>query len=260
MKMKNRIVVCIMVCAFLALDIVPLSFAQTSSTGPSGTATAVVPQYLEFSMRIVKRMTSTSFDPLISPFDQGADISSAPSFSFGTLSKVVDEDPTSDTYGQLLYMRGQYFYYVLLMASTSGRKYVITESGNQLASGTQKLANESILLVPDYQWKDVIGTLEQGAPPTGAYVGPVTSATSTTGTTESVVYQSEAAGLGRIVRAIIVIGGPGAGSNYPTNYRFGYNGSSPQGSPQQYLAWKPVTPDQVSGTYTGSMKFTLTLN
>jgi hypothetical protein len=258
--MIKKIVMCAIVCAFSIVEVAPLGFAQTSATGPSGSATAVVPQYLEFSMRIVKRMTSSSFDSSISPFNQGTDVSASPSFNFGTLSKVVDENPASETYGQLLYMRGQYFYYVLLMASTSGRKYVITESGTQLVSGTQRLANESVLLVPDYQWLDTIGNVAQGAPPTGAYVGPVTAATSATGTTESVVYQSETAGLSRIVRAIIVIGGPGAGLNYPTNYRLGYNGSSPQGAAQPYTSWAPITTSQVSGTYSGTVKFTLTLN
>ena len=259
--MRKKIVVCLVVCAFLAMDVAPLCYAQTSATGPGGPASASVPQFLEFSMKVVKRMDSATFNPLISPFDQGTDVSTSPSFNFGNLSKVMDTNPASLTFGQFLYMRGQYFYYVLMLASTSGRRYMITESGTQLSGpGGAKIANESVLMVPDYQWQDTIGGADQLAPPTGASVGPVTAATSTTGATQSLVYQSDNGGLGRIVRAIVGISGPVAGTTSPTNTSQGTNGTSPQGTPQSFTAWKPITPDQVSGAYSGTITFTLTLN
>lgn len=262
--MKKRIVVCLVMCAFLALEVAPLCYAQTSATGPGGPASASVPQFLEFSMKVVKRMDSATFDPLISPFDQGTDVSASPSFNFGNLSKVTDTNPLSTTFGQFQYMRGQFFYYVLMIASTSGRRYMITESGTQLSNTANgaKIANESVLLVPDYQWQDKIGGVAQSTTglPTGAFVGPVTAATSTTGATQATVYQSDTGGLGRIVRAVVVIGGPAAGSPYPTNTSLGTNGSSPQGTPQSFAAWKPITPDQPSGSYSGTITFTLTLN
>ncbi|MFH0940246.1 MAG: hypothetical protein V1840_00120 [Candidatus Omnitrophota bacterium] len=259
--MRKKIVVCLVMCAFLALEVAPLCYAQTSVTGPGGPASASVPQFLEFSLKTVKKMTSTSFDPTISPFLQGTDVSLSPSFDFGNLSKVTDTNPISTTFGQFLYMRGQYFYYVLMIASTSGRRYIITESGTQLTGpGGAKIANESVLLVPDYQWQDVVGGVAQGAPPSGASVGPVTAATSTTGATQSSVYQSDLGGLGRLVRAVVAISGPAAGSTSPTNTSLGTNGSSPQGTPQSFTAWKPITSDQVSGSYSGTVTFTLTLN
>ena len=261
--MKKKIIVCLVMCAFLAMEAAPLSFAQTSVTGPGGPASASVPQFLEFSMKIVKRMDSATFDPNISPFSQGTDVSSSPSFNFGTLAKVIDTNPASPTFNQLLYMRGQYFYYVLMIATTSGRRYIITESGTQLVGpGGATIANESVLLVPDFQWQDTIGGVPQGGGvfSSGASVGPVRAATSTTGSTQSTVYQSDTGGLGRIVRAIVAISGPAAGSTSPTNTSQGTNGSSPVGTPQSFTAWKPVTPDQASGSYTGTVTFTLTLN
>lgn len=266
--MKKRIIVWGIVCVFLATGLAPLGLAQTTVSGPSGTASANVPQFLEFSMKIVRKMDAATFDPTLSPFSQGTDVSASPSFDFGLLSKVTDTDPTSTTYGQFLYMRSQFFYYVLLMAATSGRRYMITESGTQLTGpGNAKIANESVLLVPDYQWQDKLGTVNQGAPPGAAYLGPVTAATSTGGSTQALVYQSDSNGLGRIVRAVVVIGGPAKGSSWPTNYTLGYNGTAPQGTPQLFdgsgpggLKWKPVTTDQVSGGYTGTITFTLTTN
>jgi len=56
--MNKKIVVCALLCAALAIGEVPMCLAQTSATGPSGSASATVPNYLEFSMRIVKRMDS----------------------------------------------------------------------------------------------------------------------------------------------------------------------------------------------------------
>ncbi|MEK7850040.1 MAG: hypothetical protein AAB213_04430 [Candidatus Omnitrophota bacterium] len=259
--MRKKIVVWSIVCAFLALEVAPLSYAQTSVTGPGGPASASVPQFLEFSLKTVKKMTSATFNPLISPFDQGTDVSLSPSFDFGNLTSVTDTNPLSLTFGQFLYMRGQFFYYVLMVASTSGRKYMITEKGTQLSGpGGAKIANESVLLVPDYQWLDTLGGVAQLAPPSGASVGPVTAATSTTGATQSLVYQSDLGGLGRVVRAVVGIGGPAAGTTYPTNTSLGTNGTSPQGTPQSFTAWKAITPDQVSGSYSGTVTFTLTLN
>ncbi|GEM_PF-731614 len=259
--MRKKIVVCLVVCAFLAMDVAPLCYAQTSVTGPGGPASASVPQFLEFSLKVVKRMDSTTFNPTISPFNQGTDVSTSPSFNFGNLAPVTDTNPASPTFGQFLYMRGQFFYYVLMIASTSGRRYMINESGTQLTGpGGARIANESVLLVPDYQWLDTVGGVAQLAPPTGASVGPVTAATSTTGTTQSLVYQSDNGGLGRLVRAVIAISGPAAGSTSPTNSSLGTNGTTPQGTPQSFTAWRPITPDQTSGSYSGTITFTLTLN
>jgi hypothetical protein len=208
-------------------------------------------------------MDSATFDPTLSPFNQGTDVSSSPSFNFGNLSKVIDNDPTSLTYNQFLYMQGQYFYYVLMIASTSGRRYIITESGTQLAAGSAKIANESVVLAPGYQWDDKLGGVPQLGPPTGAYVGPVAAATSTTGTTQATVYQSDPGGLGRVVRAVVAISGPAKGTpagRGPFNTSLGTNGTTLMGTPQYFDAWKAITPDQPSGSYNGTITFTLTLN
>lgn len=246
--MMKKILVLMVAAMFLVAGVAPEVFAQVA--GPSGSATVTVPPYLEFSMRIVKRMDSDAGQT--NPWTQGTDISTSPSFNFGTLR------PVNDSTGKLLYMRGQYYYAVLMIASTSGRRYRITQTGTQLSGSGATIPRESVLLIPGYQWDDelLVGT-PQGAPPSGAVVGPVTSACLGT---PQLVYEDNGSGLGRIVRAFIAISGPGSGADWPSNYTLGTNGSAGQGTLQEYTDWRPITKDQVSGTYGSStISFTLTL-
>ena len=257
--MRKNIIVGVVLCAFLSLELAPVINAQTSTPGPTGSATAQVPQYLEFTLKTVKRMSVANGDA--DPFTQGTDISSSPTFSFGNLVKVTDTNPSSLTFGQFLFMRGEFFYYVLMIAATSGRRYKITESGDQLTGPLgATIPKESVLLVPDYQWLDKLGGVAQGAPPGTAVLGPVASATS--GATENLVYQSDNNGLGRLLRSILAISGPPASApaGVPFNFSLGTNGSTGQGTRQDFTQWKPITQDQPSGSYSGAIRFTLTLN
>lgn len=245
--MRKILLVIVVACALIGLEMAPV-YAQTSATGPSGTASATVPQLLEFSLSRVVRMSVAAGDT--NPFTQGTVLTS-PSFNFGSLSRVTD------TAGNFLYMRGEFFYYVLMIAATSGRRYRISETGTQLTGPSGALLpRESVLLVPDYQWLDTLGGVAQGAPPGTALLGSVTSASNT----NSLVYQSDNAGLGRLVRAVIVIGGPPAGSSFPFNYSLGFNGTVGQGTRQDYTSWTAITPDQPAGAYSGTITFTLVLN
>lgn len=245
--MVKRVVVAIMVFVLAGLQVVPMGYAQTSATGPSGQASATVPAYLEFVLSRVVRM-----DPNVDsdPWNDGT-IMTTPSFNFGGLLPVEDAD------GNLQYMRGTYYYYVLLMAATSGRRYAIRETGGQLTSGTRTIPRQSVLLYPDYQWADMLGESAQGAPPGTATVGSVTTACAT----DSLVYQSDTTGASRIVRAILAITGPAAGDDYPTNYSRGHDGLGVgQGTAQQYTSWLPIGYDQYPGTYAATFTFTLVLN
>ncbi|MFB3919338.1 MAG: hypothetical protein ACE14U_04630 [Candidatus Velamenicoccus archaeovorus] len=246
--MKKGSIIWVVVCAFLALNVAPLATAQTTAVGPSGSASATVQSFLEFSLARVVQMSVANGDT--DPFTQGT-IQTTPSFDFGKLN------PQTDTTGKFLYMRGEYFYYVLMIAASSGRRYKITETGSQLTGpGGATIPRESVLLVPDYQWQDKLGGVSQGAPPGTAQVGSVTSACNT----DSLVYQSDTSGGSRLVRAIIAISGPASGSTYPFNYSNGYNGSVGQGTKQEYTSWKAVGADQAAGRYTGTITFTLVLN
>ncbi|MGE5279660.1 MAG: hypothetical protein ACM3L6_02810 [Deltaproteobacteria bacterium] len=247
-NMMKKIMVMVAVCAMLGTGAAPLAVAQTSATGPTGTASASVPFLLEFSLNLVRRMNSDAGET--DPWSQGTTVT-PPVFNFGTLRQVTDSS------GTFQYMRGQYYYYALLLAATSGRRYKITETGTQLTGSGGTLARESVLLVPDYQWLDELGGTAQGAPPSGAFLGPVASATPTG---ESLVYQSDTAGSSRIIRAVVAITGPGAGETYPANYTQGYNGTTGQGTKQFFTNWKPVTLAQHGGDYSGTMTFTLVLN
>lgn len=222
--------------------------AQTSVVGPSGPIRATVGSTLEFTLSRIVRMDADAGES--DPFLQGTIISPA-SFDFGTLRAV------SDNAGNVLYMRGHYYFYVLFIAATSGRRYKISETGTDLtSSGGQTLPRNAVLLIPDYQWLDELGGVAQGAPPSGAFLGPVT----TVSDTDSLVYQSGTAGEGRLVRAIVAIGGPEAGMQFPSNYSLGHNSTTGEGTLQQFTLWQPVTPDQQAGDYTGTITFTLVLN
>jgi hypothetical protein len=246
--MKKSLIVWVVVCSLLVLETAPLALAQTQITGPSGSAGATVQSFLEFALGSVVKMSVANGDT--DPFTQGTP-QTTPSFDFGLLN------PQTDVKGNFLYMRGEYFYYVLMVVASSGRRYKITETGSQLTGpGGATLPREAVLLVPDYQWLDKIGGTAQGAPPGTAQVGPVTSACNS----DTLVYQSDTNGQSKLVRAIVAITGPAAGSNYPFNYSSGNNGSVGQGSKQEYTLWKPVGRDQVSGRYTGTITFTVVLN
>jgi hypothetical protein len=247
-NMKKGLTIWMVVCAFLALNIAPLATAQTTAVGPSGTATVTVDSTLEFSLAQVVQMSVAAGDT--DPFNEGT-IQTTPSFDFGKLTELNDSE------GNFLYMHGEYFYYVLMIAASSGRRYKITETGSQLTGpGGATIPRESVLLIPDYQWADKLGGVAQGAPPGTAQVGPATSACNT----DSLVYQSDSSGGSRLVRAIIAISGPASGSNYPYNYSSGYNGSVGQGTKQEYTSWKAIGADQTAGSYTGTITFTLVLN
>lgn len=246
--MKKSSIVWMVVCAFWALNVAPLATAQTTAVGPSGTASVTVDSALEFSLAQVVQMSVANGDS--DPFTEGT-IQTTPSFDFGRLTALNDSE------GNFLYMHGEYFYYVLMIAASSGRRYKITETGSQLTGpGGATIPRESVLLIPDYQWADKLGGVAQGAPPGTAQVGPATSACNT----DSLVYQSDSSGGSRLVRAIIAISGPSAGSNYPFNYSSGYNGSAGQGTKQEYTSWRAIGADQTAGSYTGTITFTLVLN
>lgn len=253
--MSKKMVVWTIVFAFLSMGLAPLSYAQTSVTGPTGGSTVEVPEALEFSYAKVVRMDADANET--DPFNEGTDISSAPDFNFGMLKEVLDSDSA------FLYMRGQYYYYVLLIATTAGRPYRITETGSQLSGNGTTIPVESVLLNPLYMWADALtkdaggNWIAQGAPPSGATVGPITTACSST---PSTVYEDTNLGASRLVRAAIAIAGPAAGQTYPTNYSRGYDASgNGQGSTQTYSAWRPITKDQTTGIYSGTITFTLTL-
>lgn len=244
--MKNRMMTWIVVMVLMAASVAPTAMAQTSATGASGQAGATVPSYLEFAMSRVYRMSVAEGDA--DPWTDGTLLTTT-SFDFGNLSALKDSS------GKFLYMRGEYFYYVMMLAATSGRRYRITETGGAMTGPGGTLPATGVVLVPDYQWQDqLVSGVDQGAPPAGATVGPATTACAA----GSLVYQSDP-GLGRIVRAAISIAGPPAGENYPVSYSRGHNGTVVQGTKQEYTGWKAISQDQVSGRYTGTITFTLAL-
>ena len=247
--MKKSMMTGLVLCIVLSIFVAPVVSALAAST-ISGSAKATVPQFLELNLLrggVVRMEAGKDSDP----WNDGTVLSN-PTFDFGLLSKV------SDSEGNVLYMEGKYFYYLMMMATTSGRRYKITETGTTFTNSSNgtSLPKGSVLLIPDYQWLDQIGGGAQGTPPSGATVGRLKTACDA----NSVVYQSDSLGLSRIVRAIVGIGGPTAGNSYPQNYSLGHNGSAGQGALQEFTQWEPITPQQGSGDYQGTLRFTLVLN
>lgn len=243
--MTKKLLVAVVVFALMGLQLAPTALAQTTISGNSG---ATASSFLQFNLsRVVKMDAATDTDP----WTQGT-IMTTPSFDVGQL------EPVFSGTGDFLYMHGSFYYVVLLNAATSGRRYKITETGTVLTgSGGATIPANSVLLIPDYQWLDTLGGVAQGGPPGTAVVGPVTTACGT----NSLVYQSDAAGSSRTVRATIGIGGPAAGAvNGPFNYSRGYNGTVGQGTRQDFPAWRAVGFDQPAGSYTGTITFSLVLN
>lgn len=197
----------------------------------------------------------------------GSDIvwtSTPASMDFGTLSAVEDVNGTT------LYMGGAKSYAVVMFPATSGRQYnlqftgeVLTGSaGGTIGDGADAVVGstqDAYVVVPDYQWLDVIGSSTQGAPPTGALVGdPARISTASS----HILYSSGPAGFTRAVRAYIGVGGPSEAGKI-SSWTLGHNGATGQGTEKLYnkgSAWDLVQPDQKAGTYTGDVTFTLTLS
>ena len=208
--MKIRVLfVCFAVA--LALCAGGMAFAATTV---NVAVKAVVPSSLALTSSI------RSAAPGQDPFGPGS--ADATTIDFGTL--------TFDTTNNI-WVASKYFA-VFLIATTSGRPYVIQQTNSGIASGASNL-NANMLMTPDYQSADKLGTTAQGLIPAGDSVGP---ATLSFGTNKH-IYDSTS-GLSRIVRAYygLATGAPG----------------EPTGS-------APITTNKLSGTYSGSITFSVVL-
>ena len=155
------------------------------------------------------------------PYGTGS--ADATSFNFGTLTKDT-------TYG--IWTSDRYFS-VFLLASTSGRDYRMQQTCTNFLSGSQSL-NDSLIMTPDYQTADeIVDGTAQGSMPGGDSLGSASLAVGV----NKVIYNGNA-GLSRIVRAYYGLATGAA--------------SEPAGA-------EPITADQVSGTYTGTITFSVVL-
>lgn len=159
--------------------------------------------------------------PGITPYGSGS--GDATSLDFGTLTK----DPVNG-----IWVPDKYFT-VFFIGSSSGRPYRIVQTNTGITLGSTDL-NNSLIMSPDYQSADemVLGT-PQGSMPAGDTVGSHTLSVGA----NKVVYNGNA-GLSRIVRAYYGL------SNG--------DGSGPAGA-------QPITGDQLSGTYSGTITFSVVL-
>ncbi|MBD3264720.1 MAG: hypothetical protein GF375_06430 [Candidatus Omnitrophica bacterium] len=154
------------------------------------------------------------------PYGSGS--GDATSLDFGTLQ-------WNDEFG--IWTANKYFT-VFLVANSSGRAYRIQQSCSGFAMGGSNL-NDSLTMSPDYQAADELGGSAQGSMPSGDSLGSSTLAVGT----NKVIYNGNA-GLARIVRAYYGLA-TGAGGD-------------PAGS-------EPITGDQPSGTYNGTITFSVVI-
>lgn len=147
----------------------------------------------------------------------------ATSLNFGTLTK----DTTFHTW-----VADKYFT-VFMVATTSGRSYRIQQTCTNFLSGSQGL-NNSLIMTPDYITADeMVSGTPQGGIPTGDSVGSADLAVGA----NKVIYNGNA-GLARIVRAYYGLATGETGE--------------PSGA-------EPIVGDQVSGTYNGTITFSVVL-
>lgn len=226
-----------------------IAVAAGNNTASFGVG-ASVPQFLEVNavLRTVTYNTTTGVYDI--------DWNSSPSsLDFGTLAEV-----NNTATGAFYYMAGANGYAVVMYPVSSGRAFTIQETGTVLTNGGgATIPSAAYVMTPDYQTQDLLGTVAQGSMPAGASLATPRSAVGTSST----VYTSDASGTAKAVRAFLAITGPDS-SGYIRNYAQGHNGSAGVGAAQYYQGngqnnWQPVTKNQPSGSYTGSVTFTVNL-
>ena len=159
--------------------------------------------------------------PGVDPYGTGS--GDATSLDFGTLA-------FDDTYN--IWTASKYFT-VFLRATSSGRPYRIEQTNTGFVLGSTTL-NNNLIVTPDYQSADeIVSGTAQGAIPSGDSYGAKDLALGT----NKVIYNGTA-GLARIARAYYGLATGETGE--------------PSGA-------EPITGDQISGTYAGTITFSVVL-
>lgn len=248
-QMLRKLIIGAIVCnfVFMLLSVISTTdnslVAQTTTIG--GTAYATVPQILELVSGGIRQIPATA------PNDANPwEYPNATSFDFGTLQY-------NSTLG---YMTGENYFTTLMVPVTSGRPYRISIEGSAI-SGPGNFTDNALLNIPDYQYLDELpeGT-PQGAMPTDAFCGGVSSVVGS----HTVYEDGGTDGESRIIRGIVAISGPtleavGLGYTKPINFSGGHDGSDGVGSAQPFDDWAPITADTRDGDYSCDITYTLNL-
>lgn len=253
--MLKKLIIGIIMVNFVFMLVGVLTTIERTDNGiavAANTATfgvgATVPSYLEINAilrTVAYNATTSSYD-----IDWG---SSPSSLDFGTLVEV------NNAQGVFSHMAGANAYAVVMYPTTAGRAYTILEEGGTLQNGSgDTIPNAAYVMTPDYQQLDTLGGVAQGAMPFGASLASPQSAVGT-----RTVYTSDTNGGTRAIRAFLAITGPDSSGNI-MNYSQGHNAGTGVGTAQYYQqgevgSWQPVTRDQPSGSYSGSVTFTVNL-
>ena len=202
-----------------ALVLIPLAVGSMSICLAASTASVGIQATVPEQLELVSWIRYAP--PGVDPYGTGS--GDATSLDFGTL--VFD-----DTYN--IWKPTRYFT-VFLLASSSGRPYRIQQTNIGFSLGATEL-NDNLIVTPDYQSGDEIVTgTSQGAIPGGDSYGAKDLALGV----NKVIYNGNA-GLSRIARAYYGLATGESGE--------------PTGA-------EPITADQLSGTYSGTITFSAVL-
>jgi hypothetical protein len=165
--------------------------------------------------------TIRSAPPGGDPFGPGS--ADATSLDFGTL--------TFDTTNHI-WIADKYFT-VFLIASTSGKAYTLQQTNNGVVATGGGDLNSNMIMTPDNQTNDQIAGVPQGLMPAGDSLGTAALSFGT----NKIIYNGNS-GLSRIVRS--------------------YYGLS-TGAPGEPTGSLPITTNKPSGTYNGTVTFSVVL-
>ena len=213
-----------LICAMLLL-LPNISLAQTSTTVDVSTE---VSEELDLTLWI-KRVVDDQ--------DPGTEGTEVTSMAFGPLTNTFgDGSPAGALFSRT-------WFAAFLIASTSGRPYIIRQTADGLEDGANSIPSNCYLMTPDYIADDEFvwpgGSKAQGDMPTGATLGSPGPAEGT----DIAIYTSGTAGESRILRAYYSI----------------TNGYQADGTPVPGFSGDAIPLDQPAGDYTGNVTFSVVL-
>jgi len=210
----------------IALILIPA--VALAATTASVNVSADVSEQLELVVTLKRVVDSQD------PGTEGTDVTS---MGFGSLTDTFADGTNAGS----LFSRT--WFAAFLVAKTSGRPYVIRQSSDGLTSGSNTIPTNAYLMIPDYEPNDLFtwpgGSAAQGAQPTGSTLGSAGPATGLNKT----VYTSGSAGLSRIIRCYYTV----------------TNGYKADGSTWDGFSGDPISLDQPSGNYSGTVTYSVVL-
>lgn len=215
--MKKLQLVILSLC--LALAVMAIAYAASSF---DVTINAVVPDITPDINIVTKELTQANQSPW--------DGTTVTTMGFGTLTHLLDGGGEAGAWFSKKYFA------VMIFTNGFGKKYEVRSTCAGLTSGGNSIPANSFGLTPQYVGEDKWSSGDaQGGKPAGATLGSAGSAI----TTNKSIYQSEAGGSARIIRAFYSLPPFGSGGALP------------------FPGYQPIPLTQAPGTYAGTVTITI---